>query len=144
MSGQKTKPVVGLIVAVLILAAVGAVGYYQFEVAPRLATSSTSAQAACTPSTCVNITIPAGAGTCSPAPCGFSPAKVVVVIGQNGTVFWKNDDSAHHTVTGAGSFGSPDMGLNAVYSYHFTVAGNYSYVCNYHPWMRASVLAKAP
>lgn len=137
----KPTPAFAVVMVVLILGAVGAASYYQLVYVPGLPTTTTTGQLSCTPSTCGNVTIPAGAVSCSPAPCGYDPSLITVYLGQNSTVYWRNADDAPHTVT-ASSFGSPNMPAGAVYHYKFTVAGNYSYVCSYHAWMRASVQVK--
>ena len=139
---KKASPVVGIIVAVIIVGAVGTVGYYQAVIAPGLLSVTTTPHISCTPSTCVNVTLTQDAATCEPSPCGYDPTSVSVVVGHNATVFWKNaDTAAHHTVTFSG-IGSPDMGTGAVYSRVFDVAGTYNYVCSYHPFMKGTVTVK--
>jgi len=65
------------------------------------------------------------------------------------SVTWTNLDSVAHDVTvtrGPTLFHSPMLGKGQSWSYTFTVAGPYSYVCSVHPDMRASltVLAAVP
>ena len=115
MSNQGST-VVGVVVAILIVGAVATLGYYQFEVAPGLTSTtatgtstSTTAAVNCStaPSKCVNVTIISGAVGCtapactvgSGAPYGYDPPSFKVVIGVNNTVVWTNQDSAFHTAT---------------------------------------------
>jgi plastocyanin len=145
--------VVGIIVAVLIVAAVGSIGYYQFEVAPNITSSSSTTQTSvtCTKATCAYVNITANAGACITAsnPCGYSPLTITVVIGKNNTVVWTSLDSAVHTVTGTswGSTGTcqgvPGLCQGDTYQYTFTTAGTYSYHCVYHAGMIAQVVVKA-
>ncbi len=141
----------GVVVVVLLIAAVASVGYYQIGIAPSLvsSTTTTSSTPSCTPSTCVNVTIASGASGCYNPPdtkvCGFQPATVTVVLGVNSTVVWTNDDTAVHTVTSSsGPLSSGDLEPGNVYQYTFTAAGNYSYHCVYHFWMVGNVIVKAP
>lgn len=96
----------------------------------------------------VQVSIPPGAVDPSNAP-GYSPDKIVVVIGVNNTVTWVNDDSAPHTVTstsvpaGAIPFDSGELVASETYSYTFTVPGTYEYHCGYHPWMTGTVVVEA-
>jgi plastocyanin len=76
----------------------------------------------------------------------YQPASITVVIGVNSTVTWVNDDSVPHTVTsktvptGASSFNSGNMDPGATFTYTFSIAGTYSYYCQYHGWMQATVI----
>jgi plastocyanin len=154
MSSQGST-LVGAVVAVLIIGAVGVLAYYQVEVAPNQATSSTSQTVplvTCPSAACANVTIPSGA---SSAPAGYTsglktsygylPDSITVVIGKNNTVFWTNDDAAPHTVTSstAGVFDSGNMNQGATYQFTFTTPGTYAYHCNYHPWMQGTVIVKS-
>lgn len=70
----------------------------------------------------------------------FSPASLTVSVGT--TVTWTNQDGDAHTVTSQGTGGplaSPSMTTGARYSYTFTKAGTYSYLCTIHPFMTATV-----
>lgn len=69
----------------------------------------------------------------------FDPAHVTVKIGTQ--VVWTNRTNAPHTVSSdAGIFNSPNT-LEAGQSYSFTFprAGNYSYYCNFHLYMKAII-----
>ncbi|MEU7142999.1 plastocyanin/azurin family copper-binding protein [Nocardia sp. NPDC046473] len=70
----------------------------------------------------------------------FAPADVTVKTGD--TVTWHFADKAPHTVQG---IGDKAMGLNSPiidkgdWSYTFTVAGTYRYLCSLHPEMRGTI-----
>lgn len=153
MSASSTT-LVGVVVAILIIGAVASIGYYQFEVAPNQtgSTTVTSSTSTCTPSTCVNVTIYTGAATLAP---GFSPAIITIVIGQNGTIVWLNNDTSGggvpHTVTPTDNLagwpvaqGSGTLNLGDTYTWTFTAAGTYYYLCTFHSSvMRGTVIVLA-
>jgi len=90
-----------------------------------------------------HITILKGAAT-NPSSPGYSPATITVVVGVNNTVVWTNNDSVFHTVTATdGSFNSGTIFSGQTWSHTFTQPGTYSYYfCQYHPWMKGTVLVK--
>ena len=153
MSGQSST-VVGVVVAVLIIAAVGTLAYYQFDVAGNSAstTSSTVPQVTCPSSACVNVTIPSAAAT-PPAgwtgsgktTLGFMPDSITVVIGKNNTVYWTNDDASIHTATSdsAGVFDTGNIVAGASAQWTFTTPGTYTYHCVYHAWMQGTIIVKS-
>ncbi|MEM0120588.1 MAG: cupredoxin domain-containing protein [Thermoprotei archaeon] len=79
----------------------------------------------------------------------YHPALIVVVIGVNNTVVWVNNDNVAHTVTarsvpsGATMFNSGNLNPGQTFEYTFTVPGNYTYYCQYHPWMVGKVVVLA-
>lgn len=75
----------------------------------------------------------------------YSPATLTLDVGDS--VTWTNMDSAPHDVTvtrGPASFHSPLLSTGQRWTYTFTVAGPYTYICSVHPDMRASVAVAAP
>jgi plastocyanin len=71
----------------------------------------------------------------------FKPGTVRIRRGTR--VRWVNHDAANHTVTfrrGPGDLGNLDQGQSR--SVRFRHAGRFSYVCTYHPSMRAKVVVK--
>jgi len=70
---------------------------------------------------------------------GFSPATLTIRAGT--TVTWKNMSAAPHTVTSddGQTFDSGNIAPGGTFTFKFTVAGSYSYHCNIHPYMRATV-----
>jgi len=167
---SQSSIVVGVVVAILIIGAIGTLGYYQFEVAAKQTSTSTSTSTtptvdcSATPKACVSVNITAGAGTPysgyaagSTTLYGYSPASLTIVIGTNNTVVWTNQDSAFHTVTSASgapasiasgclngvgaSCTTPSIGT--VFQFTFTVPGTYLYHCDYHPWMQGKITVVA-
>lgn len=69
----------------------------------------------------------------------FGPQNIKVKVGT--TVTWTNNDSVRHNVAGinndlpAGKL----IGRGETYTYTFTKAGVYKYLCEPHPYMKASV-----
>ena len=96
----------------------------------------------------VSVMMPSGAGT-NPN-ISFQPSTITVVIGVNNTVVWTNADSSvpAHTVvntTAPIAFGSSTILISngQSFTFTFTTAGTYNYVCNIHPYMKGTVIVKA-
>ncbi|MFI5778899.1 cupredoxin family copper-binding protein [Nocardia sp. NPDC051570] len=69
----------------------------------------------------------------------FAPATLSVRAGT--AVTWTNKDEEPHTVADKnGGFHSPGLGTGAVYTFTFTKAGTYDYVCTIHPFMHGTVV----
>ena len=109
-------------------------------------TSTTTAATTGTGAT-VQVSIANGAGANQASP-GFSPSTITLVRGVNATVRWINNDQASHTVTstnipaGAQSFSSGNLIYGATFAFTFTTPGTYTYICNYHSWMTATIVVK--
>ena len=68
----------------------------------------------------------------------FTPADITINAGD--TVVWTNEDSAPHTVESSdGTLRSDELSKGDTYSYKFTKAGKYNYICGIHPSMKGSV-----
>ncbi|GLZ41943.1 cupredoxin family copper-binding protein [Actinokineospora sp. NBRC 105648] len=71
----------------------------------------------------------------------FTPAALTVAVGTK--VTWKFLDSAKHNVkANDGSFKSDDLAGGATYSYTFTKAGEFPYICTIHQYMTATVTVR--
>src|SRR5260370_18080160 len=75
---------------------------------------------------------------------GFSPATITIKVGT--TVTWTNNTGTPHTVTSDDGT-SFDSGINTplspsggTFSHTFTKAGTFSYHCQIHPFMVATVI----
>ena len=149
---SSSSALVGIVVAILIIGAVATIGYYQLEVAPAFASTSTTSgppAVTCPSAQCVNVTITSGASSPpsgytqgAKTQYGFSPDVVTVVIGKNNTVYWTNDDAAIHTATSdtAGVFDTGNINQGASAQVTFTTPGTYTYHCTYHAWMQGTVI----
>jgi len=75
---------------------------------------------------------------------GFNPATITITVGT--TVTWTNTTSAPHTVTSddGTSFDSnintPISANGGTFSFTFTKAGTFSYHCQIHPFMKATII----
>jgi hypothetical protein len=59
-------------------------------------------------------------------------------------VTWSNVDGAPHTVTAEnGAFDSGNLDEGAAFSFTFTAPGTYTYRCDYHPEMQATIVVAA-
>jgi plastocyanin len=71
----------------------------------------------------------------------FNPADTTVKVGQK--VTWTNNDSTEHNVVADdGTFKSQDLEQGDKYEYTADKAGTFSYVCTYHPQMKATLTVK--
>jgi len=69
----------------------------------------------------------------------FQPASLQVAVGA--TVTWTNADSTAHTVTSdTGAFDSGSLAPGASFSQTFTTAGTFTYHCQIHPFMTATIV----
>lgn len=71
----------------------------------------------------------------------FSPAKITVKKGT--TVTWTNKDSTTHTVTENDGQSGPNSGPlqnSKSYSFTFSTAGTFKYICSIHPSMAGEVV----
>jgi amicyanin len=84
-------------------------------------------------------TAPVGGTAVGITDFAFSPATLTVPVGA--TVTWTNHDAEPHTVAANdGSFHSPGMDTEATYTYTFTKAGTFDYICSIHPMMHGTVV----
>jgi plastocyanin len=95
------------------------------------------------------VTMPSGVGANMTAT--FSPATITVVVGVNNTIVWTNDDTAVHNVdfqTGPSGATLPSTSVNvrngqSTPAITLTVPGTYTYVCDYHAWMKGTIVVVA-
>ena len=109
-------------------------GEFALRLQPSLATGGGAAAG--------TVLMPVGVG--SNQALNYNPVKITVIIGQNNTVTFINKDSAAHTVTaddGSFNFGKMYPGDSLIYT--FTTPGTFAYHCNYHTWMRGTVVVLA-
>ena len=71
----------------------------------------------------------------------FTPAEITVVPGT--TVTWTNSEAMPHTVVDQNkAFRSKTLVKDASFSFTFTTAGDYDYLCSIHPFMKGKVIVK--
>ena len=76
------------------------------------------------------------------ADSAFSPATVTITVGD--TVTWTNADGRPHTVTANdGAFDSGNLDEGQVFAFTFSEPGTYTYHCNYHDQMQATIVVQA-
>jgi plastocyanin len=69
----------------------------------------------------------------------YAPAPLTIHVGD--TVRFINDDDEPHTVTATDkSFDSEALDTNGAWTHTFTKPGTFSYFCELHPYMKATVI----
>ena len=72
----------------------------------------------------------------------FKPETVQISVGD--TVTWVNMDSAPHTATSNNEgFDSGGLSEGESFSFTFEEAGNYDYICTFHPNMKGEIIVEA-
>ena len=66
---------------------------------------------------------------------------VTIEVKKDDVVEWKNDDLVPHTATSS-SFNSGTILSGQSWRHTFTDAGNFPYVCTFHPQMKGVVIVK--
>lgn len=71
----------------------------------------------------------------------FSPSTLTIKVGSK--VTWTNKDAATHTATStASAFDSGDITQNKSFTYTFTTAGTFPYICLYHTHMTGTIIVQ--
>jgi plastocyanin len=81
--------------------------------------------------------IPAGAPLVDQDNLKFIPTELTVKAGEK--VYFKNSETALHTVTINGVDESGNMKKNDIFVWEFPAAGEYKITCEYHPQMKATI-----
>jgi len=81
--------------------------------------------------------IPAGAPLIDQDKLKFIPERLTVKVGE--TVYFKNSETALHTVNVDGKNVSGNMKKNDVFTWVFQQPGSYKITCDYHPQMKATI-----
>lgn len=72
----------------------------------------------------------------------FAPATLTITAGD--TVTWTNEDPVAHTATSTtGAFDSGELAQGESFSFTFTAAGTYDYLCTPHPSMTGRIVVQA-
>lgn len=70
----------------------------------------------------------------------YRPETLTVKAGSK--VKWVNDDSAPHTATAAGDFDTGTLRKGEAKALKLTEPGTYAYICEFHPFMKATVVVR--
>ena len=152
MGNKRGSAAAGVLVSVLIVASIAAIGYYQFQIAPYLSSSTTSISTSLNIKTVMlNMTVGASTKTTD----AFAPNPIKLVIGVNNSVIWRNDDiqggvGVFHTATAKTKVNGNlpfDTGLlkagDTSQVFVITTAGSYDYFFELHPIMVGTILVIA-
>ncbi len=139
------KVVIGVVVAVLVVAGVGSTVYFlNMDDEATTNSSQTTGSNTSNVETSTDATAQESESTSSSveiADFAFSPASITVKKGT--TVTWTNKDSAAHTATSdndaAAAFDSGSLATGESFSFTFEEVGTYAYHCTPHPSMTGTV-----
>jgi plastocyanin len=144
----------GIIVSVLIVASVGALGYYQFVIAPNIATTISTTSVNLGNITTIRINITVGAATKTTD--AFAPNPLRLIIGKNNSVIFYNVDiqggvGTAHTATARTMVGGNPVFDTAILNagdhagpFLLSSPGSYDYFCQLHPTtMRGTIVVVA-
>ena len=67
----------------------------------------------------------------------YAPSALTIKLGD--TVVWRNEDPFPHTATAAGVFDSKSIAAGGSWKYRPKAAGEYAYVCTFHPNMKGTL-----
>src|SRR5215210_7072534 len=141
----------GISVMTFVVAVAVSMGYYQFVYIPQANAKPALPEEVLNPPEVTEVSIAEGASLESNGQF-FVPKEARGTIGISNKVVWTNTDVTGHTVTTddgyvdliSGEFNSIEQ-LGAIlmpgetFEFTFTEVGQYSYHCEPHPWMQASV-----
>ena len=144
----------GIIVSVLIVASVGALGYYQFVIAPNIPTSISTTSINLGNITTIRINITVGAATKTTD--AYAPNPLRLVINKNNSVIFYNVDmqggvgvfhtaTANMTVGGNPVFDTGTLNAGDIGGpFLLKTPGTYNYFCRLHPTtMRGTIVVVA-
>ncbi|MBO1415080.1 cupredoxin family copper-binding protein [Streptomyces sp. FH025] len=128
------------LVAAAVAAGLGALGAWSPAAAPSQGVAATAVSQ--TVLTSAPRALAAATQSVTIANFAFSPGTLTVSKGT--TVTWTNNDTDTHTVTssGGGPLNSSPLAKGASYSYTFTTAGTFAYICSIHPFMHGTVVVQ--
>ena len=103
---------------------------------------STAAMPAVTPAKAAGSAETVVVATVNISQMRFNAPTVTIKVGNS--VTWTNSEAVPHTVTADdGSFGSSRMSAGDTFSHTFSEPGTYTYYCQLHPMMRATIVVEA-
>ena len=92
---------------------------------------------AATATSAPEVTVPEGAPFIDQDKLKFIPTELTVKAGEK--VYFKNSETALHTVTINGVDESGNMKKNDIFVFEFPNAGEYKITCEYHPQKKATI-----
>jgi plastocyanin len=123
-----------LLLAVLLVTAAVAAGAVLIVVLSGNGSDGSGAPAAASQATA------SGPVTIDIADFTFKPEAITVKRGTK--VTWVNHDVAQHTATASGAFDTGTLQKGDKKSITLAKAGTYAYVCQFHPFMKATVTVR--
>jgi plastocyanin len=73
----------------------------------------------------------------------FAYKPVTIAVKKGGRIRWTNSDTAAHTATADNrSFDTQTIDIGKARTVTFTTAGTFPYHCDFHPFMKATVIVK--
>ena len=73
----------------------------------------------------------------------FKFKPVTIAVKKGGRITWTNSDSAAHTATADDrSFDTQTIDQGKAKSVTFTTAGTFAYHCDFHPFMKATLVVR--
>ncbi len=73
----------------------------------------------------------------------FMYKPVTIVVKKGGRVKWTNSDAAAHTATADDrSFDTQTIDIGKSKTVAMTTAGTFAYHCDFHPFMKATIVVK--
>ena len=70
----------------------------------------------------------------------YAPENLTVRAGSK--VTWKNNDTAPHTATASDAFDTGNLRKGDTKTLTLKKAGTYAYICEFHPFMKATVVVE--
>lgn len=71
----------------------------------------------------------------------YSPNPLTIAVGDS-VKFVNDDDVAHTATAGDGSFDSKEIDNGKSWTYTFSTAGTYPYICSVHPSMTGKIIVQ--
>lgn len=72
----------------------------------------------------------------------FKYKPVTLAVKAGSTVTWVNNDSAPHTATAVGDFDTGTLKKGDSKALKLAKPGTYAYICQFHPFMKATVVVR--
>ena len=146
MAKETSSMLTGIMIVTTLIITSGAIAYYQFIHVPSSIPPPVPEEFL-NPPTTIEIIISKGSSLSDNSKF-FVPNEIVITLGENNRVKWVNEDEVMHTSTSDPSQSS-EWNSNFIlggesWSLTFIKAGENTYQCTPHPWMRGSIKVNLP